>query len=132
VSGGFPAGVVAFAENLRAEGLAVGTSELLDAFAALGEVPWTEEAAFREALAATLAKSPEDRRVFDLVFERFFFRAAEEAAMRQGVREQAAGAAGGEDEDGRGEAGDEPLGEAEAEVDMATSSVQSRPSAMDR
>ena len=96
---GFPAGVVAFAENLRAEGLAVGTSELLDAFAALGEVSWTEEPAFREALAATLAKSPEDRRVFDLVFERFFFRAAEEAAMRQGVREQGAGA-GEEGEDG--------------------------------
>ena len=38
VTEGFPAGVVAFAENLRAEGLAVGTSELLDAFAALGEV----------------------------------------------------------------------------------------------
>jgi uncharacterized protein with von Willebrand factor type A (vWA) domain len=99
VSEGFPAGVVAFAENLRAEGLAVGTSELLDAFAALGEVSWTEEPAFREALAATLAKSPEDRRVFDLVFERFFFRAAEEAAMRQGVREQGAGA-GEEGEDG--------------------------------
>ena len=97
---GFPAGVVAFAENLRAEGLAVGTSELLDAFAALGEVSWTEEPAFREALAATLAKSPEDRRVFDLVFERFFFRAAEEAAMRQGVREQGAPGAGAEDEDG--------------------------------
>ncbi|MEA2133157.1 MAG: uncharacterized protein QOC68_1066 [Solirubrobacteraceae bacterium] len=99
MSEGFPAGVVAFAENLRAEGLAVGTSELLDAFAALGEVSWTEEPAFREALAATLAKSPEDRRVFDLVFERFFFRAAEEAAMRQGVREQGAGA-GEEGEDG--------------------------------
>ena len=38
-------------------------------------------ATFREALAATLAKSPEDRRVFDLVFERFFFRAAEAAAL---------------------------------------------------
>ena len=99
-SDGFPAGVVAFAENLRAEGLAVGTSELLDAFAALGEVSWTEEPAFREALAATLAKSPEDRRVFDLVFDRFFFRAAEEAAMRQGVREQGAPGAGAEDEDG--------------------------------
>jgi uncharacterized protein with von Willebrand factor type A (vWA) domain len=98
VTEGFPAGVVAFAENLRSEGLAVGTSELLDAFAALGEVSWTEEPAFREALAATLAKSPEDRRVFDLVFERFFFRAAEEAAMRQGVREQGAGA-GEEGED---------------------------------
>ena len=95
----FPAGVVSFAEELRAEGLAVGTSELLDAFAALGTVTWTEEASFREALAATLAKSPEDRRVFDLVFERFFFRAAEAAAMEQGVREQG-GLAGGEDEDG--------------------------------
>ena len=42
---------------------------------------------FREALAATLAKSPEDRRVFDLVFDRFFFRAAEAEALRQGVRE---------------------------------------------
>ncbi len=83
-----PAGLVEFAEGLRAEGLAVGTSELLDAFAALGEVGWTEEAAFREALATTLAKSPEDRRVFDLVFARFFFRAAEAAAMRQGIREQ--------------------------------------------
>ena len=36
---------------------------------------WTERGPFREALAATLAKSPDDRRVFDLVFERFFFRA---------------------------------------------------------
>jgi uncharacterized protein len=94
----FPAGVVAFAENLRDEGLAVGTSELLDAFEALGAVTWTDEASFREALAATLAKSPEDRRVFDLVFERFFFRAAEEAAMERGVREGQG--AGTEDEDG--------------------------------
>jgi uncharacterized protein len=93
----FASGVVAFAENLRDEGLAVGTSELLDAFQALGAVEWTEEAAFKEALAATLAKSPEDRRVFELVFERFFFRAAEEAAMERGVKE---GRAGGEDEDG--------------------------------
>ena len=75
------------ARSCARRGVAVGTSELLDAFAALGEVSWTEESAFREALAATLAKSPEDRRVFDLVFERFFFRAAEAAAMEQGVRE---------------------------------------------
>src|SRR5207247_2821982 len=32
--------------------------------------------------------SQEDRRVFELVFERFFFRAAEAAAARHGVREQ--------------------------------------------
>ena len=63
--------------------MALGTSELLDAFAALDHVSWAERASFKEALAATLAKSPEDRRLFDLVFERFFFRAAEAEATRQ-------------------------------------------------
>ncbi|HYI17366.1 MAG TPA: VWA domain-containing protein [Solirubrobacteraceae bacterium] len=82
-----PARIVDFGEALRAEGVAVGTSELLDAFAALGEVPWRERGPFREALAATLAKSPDDRRVFDLVFDRFFFRAVEEQAVRREVRE---------------------------------------------
>jgi uncharacterized protein with von Willebrand factor type A (vWA) domain len=86
-----PAGIAArlleFGDELRTEGVAIGTSELLDAFAALQEVPWTSPVDFREALAATLAKSPEDRRVFELVFDRFFFRAAELAAIREGVRE---------------------------------------------
>src|SRR2546429_3046214 len=85
-------------EELRTEGVAVGTSELLDAFEALAEVGWTEPEDFREALAATLAKSPEDRRIFELVFERFFFRAAEAAAVRQDVREE-----GGIDADQAGE-----------------------------
>jgi len=89
-----PARIVDFGEALRAEGVAVGTSELLDAFAALDEVPWTDRPAFREALAATLAKSPDDRRVFELVFERFFFRAAEEQAMARDVREQGDAEAG--------------------------------------
>jgi uncharacterized protein with von Willebrand factor type A (vWA) domain len=91
-----PARVVGFAEALRAEGVAVGTSELLDAFAALEQVPWTDRVAFREALAATLAKSPEDRRVFALVFDRYFFRATEAAAVAQDVREQEGMAGGGE------------------------------------
>jgi uncharacterized protein len=86
---GFDARLVEFAETLRGEGLAIGTSELLDAFEALGEVGWTSPGAFREALAATLAKSPEDRRIFELVFERFFFRATESAALRSDVREGA-------------------------------------------
>jgi hypothetical protein len=81
--------LVSFSEELRKEGVAIGTSELLDAFEALGEVPWTEPADFREALGATLAKSQEDRRVFDLIFDRWFFRAAEEEALRRGVREAA-------------------------------------------
>ncbi len=98
---GLPARLIELGEELRSEGVAIGTSELLDAFDALAEVPWTVPDDFREALAATLAKSPEDRRVFDLVFERFFFRATEAAAIEAGIREQdggGGGVAGGEGE----------------------------------
>jgi uncharacterized protein with von Willebrand factor type A (vWA) domain len=76
-----------FGEELRGEGVAIGTSELLDAFNVLQHVGWTEQVDFREALAATLAKSQDDRRIFELVFDRFFFRAAELAAIEEGVRE---------------------------------------------
>jgi len=85
--GGFDGQLLAFAEELREEGMALGTSELLDAFAALAEIPWTDQADFKGALAATLAKSPDDRRTFELVFERFFFRAAEAEAARQKISE---------------------------------------------
>ena len=91
----FPGKVLKLGEQLRAEGVAVGTSELLDAFAALREVSWTAEADFKEALAATLAKSPEDRRTFELVFDRFIFRAVEATAidpeMQQRIGEQGSG-----------------------------------------
>src|SRR6476660_8270852 len=85
---GLPARILELGEELRREGVAVGTSEMLDAFAVLREISWTSQEDFREALAATLAKSQEDRRVFELVFERFFFRAVEIAAAREGVREE--------------------------------------------
>ncbi|NLT05031.1 MAG: VWA domain-containing protein [Solirubrobacterales bacterium] len=99
-----PAGLaprlIELAEELRAEELAVGTSELLDAFAALEQVGWTDRDEFFEALAATLAKSQEDRRVLELVFDRFFFRAAEREAVQRGVKEGPAreGAGDGEPE----------------------------------
>ena len=96
MTAGFDAQVIEFADALRREGMAVGTSELLDAFAALRKVSWRDPVVFREAMAATLAKSPDDRRVFELVFERFFFRAVEAEALRRGIRE----AAGEHDEDG--------------------------------
>ncbi len=80
--------------ELRREGVAIGTSELLDAFAALAEIDWRERATFQAALASTLAKSPEDRRVFDLVFERYFFRAAEAAAIEAGIVETGAASGG--------------------------------------
>ncbi len=85
--GGFDGQLLAFAEELREEGMALGTSELLDAFAALAQVPWTGQDDFKGALSATLAKSPDDRRTFDLVFERFFFRAAEAEAARREITE---------------------------------------------
>jgi hypothetical protein len=94
--GGFAGSLLAFAEDLREEGVAVGTSEILDTFAVLEHVPWSDQADFKEAIAATLAKSPEDRLVFELVFDRFFFRAAEAEAARRQITE--AGGRGGEGE----------------------------------
>src|SRR3984893_13477267 len=93
-SEGLPARILELGEELRREGLAIGTSEMLDAFEVLGEISWTSQEDFREALAATLAKSQEDRRVFELVFDRFFFRASELAAVEHGVSEQDAASLG--------------------------------------
>ncbi len=77
----FASQLIAFCDELRGEGMRVGTAELLDAFAALEVVPWRDRDDFREALASTLAKSQEDRRLFELVFDRWFFRAAELEAL---------------------------------------------------
>jgi len=93
---GFAPRLVAFCEELRREGVSVGTSEILDAFSALEKVPWTEPADFREALGATLAKSQEDRRAFELLFDRFFFRAAEAEALRHGIGERRRYESGGQ------------------------------------
>lgn len=84
---GLAAKLLGFCEELRSEGVAVGTSEILDAFAALDEVPWTSREDFREALATTIAKSQEDRRLFELLFDRWFFRAAEAEAISHGIEE---------------------------------------------
>src|SRR6202011_2005982 len=85
---GLPAQILELGEELRREGVAIGTSEMLDAFEVLREISWTSQEDFREALAATLAKSQEDRRVFELGFARCFFRAGELAAAQQGVQEE--------------------------------------------
>jgi uncharacterized protein with von Willebrand factor type A (vWA) domain len=97
---GMAAKLLGFCEELRGEGVAVGTSEILDAFAALERVDWTSQADFREALAATIAKSQDDRRVFELLFDRYFFRAAEAEAVQRGVTES--GEEGGVEGDGEG------------------------------
>ena len=93
---GLAAKLLGFCEELRGEGIAVGTSEILDAFAALEQVPWTSQDDFREALAATIAKSQDDRRLFELLFERWFFRAAEAEAIERGIGEEGRRHEGGE------------------------------------
>jgi uncharacterized protein len=92
---GMASRLLEFADELRREGMAVGTSELLDAFHALDAVNWTSREDFREALAATLAKSQEDRHVLDVLFERFFFRAVEREAVERGLKEERFGGAEG-------------------------------------
>jgi hypothetical protein len=93
---GLAAKLLGFCEELRAEGVAVGTSEILDAFASLEQIRWTTRDDFREALAATLAKSQEDRRVFELLFERWFFHATEAEAIAREVTEGGQRHQGGE------------------------------------
>lgn len=94
---GFGPLVVDFARELRDEGMHVGTSELLDTFAALGAVDWQNRASFKEAMSTTIAKSQEDRELFAAVFDRYFFRATESEAANQ----QRAGGGAGDDEAGR-------------------------------
>src|SRR5829696_7744455 len=94
---GLEARLLELGDELRREGVAIGTSELLDAFGALAEVSWTDQEEFREALATTLAKSQDDRRVFDVLFDRFFFRAVEREAVERGLTEQRFEARGGSD-----------------------------------
>jgi len=111
---GMAAKLLGFCEELRGEGVAVGTSEILDAFAALEHVRWTSHDDFREALASTIAKSQDDRRVFELLFDRYFFRAAEAEAVARGVDESQGegGAAEGEEPPGAADRLDlEELGE---------------------
>lgn len=90
---GFAARLLEFCDELRREGMAVGTSELSDAFAALEQISWSTQTEFRGALSTTLAKSQTDQRIFDQVFDRFFFRAPEQAASDRDQREQTVGEA---------------------------------------
>lgn len=95
--------LIEFCGELRAEGLAVGTSEVLDAALALESIGWQDEEAFREAIAATVAKSRGDRERFDLVFDRFFFRATEAEALVRDLDPETTSTSG----EGNGEALDE-------------------------
>jgi uncharacterized protein with von Willebrand factor type A (vWA) domain len=85
---GLTPSLLRFCDELRSEGLQVGTAEILDAFRALGEISWTGREDFRETLAATLAKSQEDRRLFEVLFDRFFFNAVEAEIIDRGLKQE--------------------------------------------
>ena len=58
--------------QLRGAGVAVSSSEMIDATNALAHVDILNRAQIREALSATLIKQVEDLRTFDLLFELHF------------------------------------------------------------
>lgn len=68
----FEENMAAFAALLRAEGLILGTAELLDALQALRYIDMVDRAAFKTALRATLVKNERDLEIFERSFERYF------------------------------------------------------------
>ncbi len=68
----FEENMAAFAALLRAEGLVLGTAELLDALQALRHIDIADRTAFKTALRATLVKSERDLEIFERSFERYF------------------------------------------------------------
>jgi uncharacterized protein len=66
-----------FTALLRSEGLPIGTTEMIDAFTALGKIDLTSRAEFKFALQATLVKSRADRLIFSRLFDLFFVSAEE-------------------------------------------------------
>ncbi|MEJ7794517.1 MAG: VWA domain-containing protein [Nocardioides sp.] len=88
-----------FLEALRGAGLPVSLAEDIDAFAALGALPWHDRETVRAGYAATVVKRQAQRPTFDALFDLYFPRlvgagAAGEAATDEddeqpGVRDNA-------------------------------------------
>lgn len=95
-------GMAAFVRALRSAGVRVGPAESVDALVALRHIDPLDEAAVQAALKACLAKTPDDRALFDPVFIDFWHaRLAEparaiEPEAEDSERRTPAQAAGGE------------------------------------
>lgn len=61
-----------FVSALRKADLSVSTAETLDAFAALDIIGFEDRILLKNSLSIILAKTPEEKRVFDTCFDRFF------------------------------------------------------------
>ncbi len=84
---------IEFLEALRGAGLPVSLAEDLDAFAALGALPWHDRETVRTGYAATVVKRQSQRPTFDALFDLYFPR-----LVGAGV----AGVDGAEDPEGGG------------------------------
>ena len=65
-----------FVETARAAGIRISVAETLDAFRAVETVGYADRDAFKDALAVALAKSREEKELFDRCFELYFRRDA--------------------------------------------------------
>lgn len=72
VPGGLADHVTDFAQQLRAAGIAVSASEIVDALEALPTLPLQHREVVRAGLAGTLCKEPALRARFDRVFDLYF------------------------------------------------------------
>jgi uncharacterized protein with von Willebrand factor type A (vWA) domain len=79
--------LLGFIAAARAAGIRISAAESIDAFGALQTVGWQDRAVLKDALAATLAKSRDEKVLFGECFELYF--------GRDGFRVPAAGATGG-------------------------------------
>ncbi len=96
--------LLAFAQALRAEGIAVSVAESMDAVAAVAAAG-VERETMREALAAALVKDERDRPTFDRLFERAFPLGGGETAARRRRRSAGAGEAAGAGRGGTSQGG---------------------------
>ena len=96
--------LLAFAQALRAEGVAVSVAESMDAVAAVAAAG-VERETMREALAAALVKDERDRPTFDRLFERAFPLGGGETAARRRRRSAGAGEASGAGRGGTSQGG---------------------------
>ncbi len=106
--GGLVGREIAFLDALRAAGVPVPLSEVLDATRALGVVDLMDREALRAAFAATVVKRPAHRRSFDTLFDLWWPAVTGETSLSEMEAEAAAG-------DGEGQPGEgQPGGDAEA------------------
>lgn len=101
--------LAAFVAELRAIGLPVSVAEHADAMGAVAAMPVTDRATLKSALAATLVKSGDHYRAFELVFDIFFadkrVGASDPAGLAADGADGSGGAGGGAGADGGGDGG---------------------------